>query len=328
MAHLPFRGLVRPLISSPTLMNWFGGQLACEEHAYVAYANDCVTERLAMEEGKGEKSQNRKDMMHYLLEARDPETGKPSGRSDLDADSWLLIAAGADTTSTTPAAAFFYLTLPSSERVLLRLQSQLRSSFTSADAIRSPHIITHQYLRAVIDEVLRLAPPVPMHLPRQIIPKGGLEIDGHRIPAGTIVGVPAYVIHHDEVYYPDPWSFRPERWIPCHESPNHNKSNHKVGDSSPNYLQAPEQVQIAREAFASFSLGSHGCIGKSLAYLELCICLGRVLYMYDIRRAEGSEDVTIRRGANERKDVFQLKDRFLAERDGPMIEFRRWSGSD
>ncbi len=243
-------------------MNWFGGQLARDEHAYVAYANDRVAERLNVGKGKGERFESRKDMMHYLLEARDPETGKPFGRSDLDADSSLLIAAGADTTSTTIAAAFFYLTLPSSGPVLLRLQSQLRKSFSSTDAIKSPHIITHQYLRAVIDEVLRLAPPVPTHLPRQIIPEKGLEIDGHLVPAGTIVGVPAYAIHHDEAYYPDAWSFRPERWIPRKKSPDDSEAN----TPSLSHLRAPEQVQLAREAFASFSLGSRGCVGKSLAY--------------------------------------------------------------
>jgi cytochrome P450 len=303
-------------------MNLFGGQLARDEHAYVAYANDRVAERLAMEERQAEKSTSRKDMMHYLLQARDPESGKPFSRSDLDADSSLLIAAGADTTSTTLAAAFFYLSLPTSRRILSRLQSQLRTTFSSVDAIKTPRIVSHQYLRAVIDEVLRLAPPVPTHLPRQIIPNEGLEIDGACIPSGTIVGVPAYAIHHDETYYPDPWSFRPERWIVAHHDSAEDGENDSDVDP---LLRRPEQVQAARDAFAPFSLGSRGCVGKSLAYLELCICLARVLYLYDIRRADGTEEVTIRRGTDVRKDEFQLKDCFLAERVGPMIEFRRWN---
>ena len=212
--------------------------------------------------------------MTWSIVAHDPETGKPFRRSDLDADSSLLIAAGADTTSTTLAAAFFYLTLPSSEPILSRLQCQFRTVFPSAAMIKSPHIISHQYLRAVVDEVLRLTPPVPMHLPRQVIPEAVLETDGHCLPLGTIICVPAYTIHHDEAYYPDPWSFRPERWVPCQESADEDDISNEADIMSTKHLQAPEQVQLAREAFASFGLESRGCVRKSLAYPELCIGLG------------------------------------------------------
>lgn len=79
-------------------------------------------------------------------------------------------------------------------------------------------------------------------------------------------------------------------------------------------------------------------MGRGLAYLELCLAVGRVLWVYDIKRAEGTEDVTVRRarGVKEvdreglawvvRDDEFQLKDRFLADKNGPMVKFRRWNG--
>lgn len=308
-------------------MSWFGSVLAREGHMYVQYANDRVTARLAAESNhpfanekldleadtiaslKVSSSSQRKDMMHYLLHARDPLTGQPFTRQDLDADASLLIAAGADTTSTVLAAAFFYLTLPTSTKVLSTLQTQLRNTF-SISAITSAQITQHAYLRAVLDEVLRLSPPVPTHLPRTIVQKPGLVIDKHFIPAGTIVGVPAYAIHHNESYFPDSWTFNPDRWIPS-------ASN-------------TDQVKAARDAFCAFSLGSRGCVGKSLAYLELCIALGRVLYAYDIRRAQGSDDVAARKrepGLEVRRDEFQLLDYFLAGRDGPMIEFRAWRSS-
>jgi cytochrome P450 len=271
----------------------------------------------------------RKDMMHFILNARDPQTDRPFSRSDLDAEASLLIAAGADTTSTTLAAALFYLTLPSSSRVLSKLQTELRESFASSADIKSPSITSHTYLRAVIDEVLRLAPPVPTHLPRQVIPNQGLNIDGMTIPRGAIVGVPAYALHHNEQYFPESWAFRPERWIPSNPTtPDRDvaDSAEPVGESGLS-LRDPAQVQAAREAFAPFSLGSRGCVGRSLAYLELCICLGRLLYTFDIRRAEHSDDIAVRRGHDVRLDEYQLKDRFLADRNGPMIEFKCWSGA-
>ena len=362
IAHFPFQFIVRPLICSETLMNWFGGELARDEHKYVQYANDRVTERLAMEtptssssDTKSSSNDNsdleastspsskpatsRKDMMHYILHARDPITSRPFTRSDLDAESSLLIAAGADTTSTTLAATFFYLTLPTSTPMLVELQSQLRAQFATIESIKSPQIVQHTYLRAVIDEVLRLAPPVPTHLPRMVVQPGGLEIAGEVIPKGTIVGCPAYVLHHDEECYPDSFAFRPERWIPASSEANCSGSNRNTEKkpSSSSGLQEPEQVAKAKEAFCAFSFGSRGCVGKSLAYLELCICLGRVLWQFDIRRAAGgqNENVSVRSvqegkkcGWEVREEEFQLKDCFLASRDGPMVEVRRWEGKE
>ena len=199
-------------------MNILGGQLARDEHKYVSYANDRVTARLAMNEKKTDSSTDnaRLDMMHHLIHALGPQTSRPFTRADLDAESSLLIAAGADTTSTTLAAALFYLTLPSSLPILSCLQSLLRNNYPSVEDIRSPSIVKDVYLRAVVDETLRLAPPVPTHLPREVISNsdGGIAISSSFIPSGTIVGCSAYVLHHGLDAYPDSFEFKPERWIP------------------------------------------------------------------------------------------------------------------
>ncbi len=202
-------------------------------------------------------------MMHHMIHARDPITDRPRTRQDLDSESSLLIAVGADTTSTTLAAAFFYLTLPSSLPILQHIQSQLRNTYASFSAITSPSITTHAYLHAIIDETLRLTLPVPLHLPRTIIPSssGGLTIDGHSKPSGTTVGCSAYVHRHNSTAYLDPFSFRPKRWIPRNDNDlSDNISTTHIPSPSP--LQTPEQVSLAREAFTPFSHGSCGCVGK------------------------------------------------------------------
>lgn len=53
-----------------------------------------------------------------------------------------------------------------------------------------------------------------MALPlERIVPEGGLQIDEHHIPAGTAVGMNAWVLHYDKaVFGDDAYSFRPERW--------------------------------------------------------------------------------------------------------------------
>ena len=336
IAHLPFQNIIRPIISSPFLMNLFGGQLARDEHAYVSYANDRVAERLAMEDNPTKKP--RADMMHHMIHARDPVTSQPFTRQDLDAESSLLIAAGADTTSTTLAAAFFYLTLPSSLPILTEIQSQLRRTYVSISDIAAPSITAHTYLRAIIDETLRLAPPVPTHLPRTIIPNpsGGLMIDDNFIRQGTTVGCSAYVLHHDATAYPSPYEFLPERWIPHPSSASTTtlKSTTPTPThlSNPSPLQSPSQISLARQSFTPFSHGSRGCVGRSLAYLELSLTLARILHLYDVRRTEKQPGVTLaeerrRRGWDVRDDEYQLRDCFLAEREGPWVEFRRWESA-
>lgn len=67
--------------------------------------------------------------------------------------------------------------------------------------------------QAVIKEALRLYPGVSYPLER-VVPDGGAELCGHFLPAGTVVGMHAWVIHRDEsIFGEDAEYFRPERWL-------------------------------------------------------------------------------------------------------------------
>lgn len=327
VSHLPVQWIVRPILCSPTLMNRIGGEQAKAEHEFVSYASRCVKERIAREEVN--MKEGRKDMMHYILDAKDADSGLGFTDRQLDAEASLLIAAGSDTTSTVLAAAFFYLTLADSADILEFLQKQLRTKFTARSKITCTRIRQDTYLRAVIDEALRLAPAAPSDLPRTITQKPGLEIAGHFIPTGVTVGCAAYVLHHDEEAYPDSFYFRPERWIPAHQN-NDSAEQVTIHLVKVSKLQDPDQVARAREAFCAFSLGSRGCTGKNLAYMELSLVLAHVLWEYDVRRAEDSDALTIRtekdakaKGLDWRADEYQLKDVFITDRAGPLIEFKR-----
>ena len=289
--------------------------MARDEIAFVEYANAQMADRKAIEESFMSigKENPRKDFLSYLLHAKDPQTGKGFEKEELDADSGLLIAAGADTTSVTLSAAFFYLL--KNPRVLTKLTEEVRMAFANVEEIRGgAKLNSLVYLRACIDETLRLAPPVPTHLPREVL-KGGLQVDDEFFPEGTVVGTSAYCIGHSEEYYPRAWEFRPERWILAEDG----------GEGS------KESIRIAKDAFCPFSLGTRGCVGKSVAYLELTLELARCLWLFDIRMVqeggkEGAHTAELKRRegrwGRHRKDEFQLVDRFLVERDGPKVEFR------
>ncbi len=69
------------------------------------------------------------------------------------------------------------------------------------------------YLDACIQEALRLHPAAGLILER-VVPPQGVDILGHFIPGGTIVGCNAWVIHRrPEIFGEDVDIFRPERWI-------------------------------------------------------------------------------------------------------------------
>jgi cytochrome P450 len=66
------------------------------------------------------------------------------------------------------------------------------------------------YLDAVVKETLRLCPPVAVVVRRLLDP---MELGGHLIPAGTTVAPCVYLMHRREDVYPDPYAFRPERFL-------------------------------------------------------------------------------------------------------------------
>ena len=260
----------------------------------------------AAERSKVGLDTDRKDFFYYLLNARDPETGKGFTGPELWGESNLLIIAGSDTTSTALAAAFFYLV--HNPETLVKLSEEIRFTFLAIEDVYScPSLNACVYLRAVIDEAMRLSPPVGGILPREVLP-GGLDIDGLHIPAGVVVGTPHYALHHNPAYFPDPFKFRPERWI---------------AGSSPELTK--DSVALAQSAFCPFSIGPRGCIGKGLAYAELAISLARTVFMYDIKLADGT---SVGEGRPEldwgrqRKGEYQLRDSFTSLKDGPYVQFR------
>lgn len=268
---------------------------------------------------KTNEDDKRKDFFYYLLHAKDPQTGAAFLPKDLVGEAALLVGAGSDTSSTTLSGIFFYLLR--NARALRRLQNELRSAFDDVEDIRYSAKLTNlPYLRACIDETLRMSPPVPGLLDRLVLP-GGAMIDGHDIPAGMTVGVPSYSVHHNETYFPKSFEFIPERWIPGSES-----------SAAAGFLITPTSVEVAKSAFHAFSSGPRGCVGKNMAYMELLTAVGRVMYLFDIRLKEGDRSgeggvVEWARGEGQlRKGEYQLRDWLIADRQGPVVQFKRREG--
>jgi len=138
-------------------------------------------------------------------------------------------------------------------------------------------------------------------------------VDGHVIPPGTQLGVNMYTIHHNEAYFPDPFVFKPARWL--------------LPDESEMSEDAKAKKKLMYDAFTPFSIGPRGCAGKSMAYLEMSLTLAKTLWYLDFERTSGQKDrigegIPGNKNGRGRKLEFQVKDQFGSLHDGPFLVFR------
>jgi cytochrome P450 len=284
---------------------------------HYAFVEEVVTKRL--EEYRKRETEKtpieREDMLHFLCSARDPDTGEPAfGLKDLLAEANLLIMAGSDTTSITISSLFFYLT--HNRRAYLKLVKEIRDTFTDPeDIVHGPKLLTDcKYLRACIDETLRLAPAGPSELPREVLP-GGMTIEGEHYPAGVIVGTPNWAMGRNEEQYGDAYTFRPERWIVSDELES---------------LNTEEDVGKLKRGLHTFLKGPGDCVGQKLAMLQMSIVIARTLWRMDVRLAPGTDvgagNAKLGWGLRDPRQ-YVLADAYIALHQGPVVQVRaRWDG--
>jgi cytochrome P450 len=206
------------------------------------------------------------------------------------------------------SALLFYLTrYPECYR---KLEQEIRTTFSSSSDIHGgPKLSNCQYLRACIDEALRISSPVNGTLWRELAADDDgskpFIVDGHVIPKGVQVGVNLYTLHHNPEYFPEPYAFKPERWLD--------------GDEA--------EKRRMKDAFAPFQIGYRGCGGKPMAYLESSLVIAKLLWYFDFEAAPGDAgqigggkvgDTTGRH----RPDEYQMYDVFASAHDGPMLSFK------
>jgi cytochrome P450 len=128
------------------------------------------------------------------------------------------ILAGSDTTAIALKAIIYFLirSLDKVKKFVAQIDEADQSGKLS-NPIRYKEAITHlPYLDAVIQEAMRPYPSVGLLFERHV-PPSGAQICGQHIPGGTIVDINAWVLQHDQVVYPEPEKFIPERWLESSE---------------------------------------------------------------------------------------------------------------
>lgn len=261
-------------------------------------------------EKSGEETQH--DFFHHIFKARDPVTGEKMHFEQFQSEAALLVAAGSDTTSTALSSLLFYLNYY--PEVKAKLNAEIRSAFDDVDEIRTgSQLSSLHYLRACIDEALRMNPPVPSGLAREVL-HNGMTLDGELVPEGTIVNVSLYGLHRDERYFPQPHKFIPERWI--------------AGSKTASFEVTDELLAQSRGAFNPFSAGMRNCVGKNMAYQEMSIAMARLLFLYDMRFSSAPGTITGGGSSNsvpglEAESDFCYEDYFITTKKGPYLEYKK-----
>ncbi len=198
-----------------------------------------------------EGGEDRDEVLSLLLGARH-EDGSPMSDDELRDELMTLLVAGHETTATTLAWAFERLAREPAVR------GRLEDEVAAGD--------DDSYLTAVIQETLRRRPVLPNTAPRAV--KKPIEVGGWEYEPGASLVASSYLVHHDPEIYPDPYAFRPERFL----------------DSPPGtYTWIP------------FGGGRRRCLGASFAMLEMKIVLPAVLRANSLEPATGAHEPPRRR---------------------------------
>lgn len=146
---------------------------------FVHQADEAVSKRLAREENLDDKESmlNRPDIVGLML--REMKGGDRLTEPEIVANSILIVGGGAETTSSCLSSTLYHLC--KTPRVMKKLREELRRKFASLEEITIKETANMAYLKATVDEGLRIFPVASFITPRRA-PEGGHVIDGELIP--------------------------------------------------------------------------------------------------------------------------------------------------
>ncbi|KAH6605547.1 Cytochrome P450 [Trichoderma cornu-damae] len=145
------------------------------------------------------------DIFSWLLADFNQNKKTKVDRWNLNGDVQLIVVAGSDTTAVTLTHIFFELAYDKN------LVNALQKEFDALPSLAHDNLMKIPLLEAVINETLRLHPPVPSGTQRMTPPEG-MQIGERRIPGNIIVQVPSYTVFRDPRAFEEPTAFIPERW--------------------------------------------------------------------------------------------------------------------
>jgi cytochrome P450 len=198
------------------------------------------------------------DLLSMLMAARDEDDGQRMTDVQLRDEIMTLLIAGHETTANALCWTFHLLAQhPDVERRLHEeIDLVLGDRLPGLDDV--PRL---QYAERVLAEAMRLYPPA-WNIGRQSV--ADYQVRGYTLRKGSLFAVSPWVTHHDERWWPDPFRFDPERWLP--------------------------DARAARPKFSYFPFGggARQCIGESFAWMEGALLLATLAQRFRFRSIPGA----------------------------------------
>jgi cytochrome P450 len=223
--------------------------------ALLAQADALIYELIDERRREGDGASDGADVLALLLAATH-EDGSPMSPAELRDELVTALVAGHETTASQLAWAFTHIAREPA--VAVRLTKELDADEDDA------------YLTATIQEAMRRRPVLPNAEPRLV--KQPIEIGGVSYAPGIVLVVNAHLVHHNPDIYPEPYAFRPERFL-----------EQEGGRAPGTYTWLP------------FGGGRRRCIGASFALLEMKVVLSAVFERFELEPVGAKPEVARRR---------------------------------
>ena len=210
-----------------------------------------------IEERRAKGVTDRVDLLSTLMSARDEETGEAMSDKQLRDEVLTLYSAGHETTATGLSWALYLLSQNDAARA--RLHAEL-DEVLEGRAPTVEDLPKLGYTRRVIDESLRLRPPIWQVARRVVEPT---TIGGYAIPSRAFVFCCIYAAHRNPNVWERPEEFDPDRFLP------------------------DRFAAIPRYAYLPFGAGPRMCIGSNLALLEEQLMLATIARRFQLDLVPG-----------------------------------------
>ncbi|KAF4964570.1 hypothetical protein FSARC_7529 [Fusarium sarcochroum] len=231
------------------------------------FDNVCMNQlQRRLESGSPDRPQS--DFMSKIIADRDGKE-RMIPFQQLMAESVVFMNAGSETTAAALSSTLYYLI--SNPKCLNKLRAEVDAKLAPEYNGIVPYdsVKDIPYLRACIDEALRLRPPIAYALQRLVVSPEGATIAGHHVKQGTTVAVSPWTIHRNESLYKNPDGFDPERWFD------------------------PDQLANLRKYYIVFSQGPRQCLGRHIAIVELQILISTLTRRYNMTLADEEKEFEI-----------------------------------
>ncbi|XP_058221831.1 flavonoid 3'-monooxygenase CYP75B137-like [Rhododendron vialii] len=220
---------------------------------------DAITDRgLGLDGGKESR-----DFLQVLLQLKNEGDAKtPLTMTQLKVLFMDMVLGGTETTSN--AIEFAMAEMMNKPEILKKAQQELDMVVGKDSIVEESHINKLPYLNAILKEVLRLHPVLPLMVPH--CPSQTCIIGGYTIPKGTRVFINIWAIHRDPLIWENPAEFHPERFLD-------GKLGFRGGDFS----------------YFPFGSGRRMCAGIAMAERMFLFSLASILHSFEWKLPEGEE---------------------------------------